>query len=270
MTAPVILTVAPNGAYKTKSDHPALPITARELAETARSCLDAGAAMIHLHVRDSQGRHLLDADAYAQATQAIRRAVGDDLVIQVTSEAAGRYQPAHQMAVIRATRPEAVSVALREIVPDQAAEPEAASFWSWAHAAGIMVQTILYDRTDVLRYTDLKARGIIPDGKDFLLYVLGRYSQGQTSAPADLLPFLAAAPPRPAWAVCAFGPQENACALAATCLGGHVRVGFENNLFLADGTQAPDNASLVAQATAGARLINRPLGDAAYVRALFG
>ena len=84
---------APNGARKTKADHPALPITPKELAATASDCLDAGASMIHLHVRDAQGRHSLDAELYRTAMSAIRRAVGDQLVIQVTSEAAGVYQP---------------------------------------------------------------------------------------------------------------------------------------------------------------------------------
>src|SRR5688572_22904819 len=112
------IAVAPNGGRRGKADHPALPIGPRELASTAAACLEAGAAMIHVHVRDRDGGHLLDADAYRETTNAIRDAVGERLVIQVTSESVGRYQPAEQMAVVRATRPEAVSLALRELVPD--------------------------------------------------------------------------------------------------------------------------------------------------------
>lgn len=265
---PVILCVAPNGARRTKADHPTLPMTAQELAVTAALCLDAGAAMIHLHVRDQHGQHLLDAEAYRHATQTIRQAVGHRLVIQVTSEAAGRYKAPEQMRVIRATKPEAVSIALREIVPDQDSEIEAASFLLWARQNKIMVQTILYDQQDVLRYIDLRARGIIPPGQDFLLFVLGRYSAGQTSQPKDLLPFITTAPQHVPWAVCAFGAQENACALTGMCLGGHVRIGFENNLLLSDGSTAADNAALVAQAAQGARQINRPLADADYIRTL--
>ncbi|TIX74974.1 MAG: 3-keto-5-aminohexanoate cleavage protein, partial [Mesorhizobium sp.] len=69
----------------------------------AAACLEAGAAMIHAHVRDRDGRHLLDAHAYRETTKAIRDAVGERLIIQITSEAVGRYQPAEQMAVVRAT-----------------------------------------------------------------------------------------------------------------------------------------------------------------------
>ena len=83
---PVFLAVAPNGARKTKADHPALPITPAELAATAAACAEAGAAMIHLHVRDADQRHSLDVEAYRAAIAAVRSAVGEDLVIQATSE----------------------------------------------------------------------------------------------------------------------------------------------------------------------------------------
>src|SRR5687768_3548625 len=79
--------VAPNGGRKTKADHPALPLTARELAETAARCRDAGATMMHVHVRDRDGKHLLDADAYRTALDAIRSEVDEALVLQITSEA---------------------------------------------------------------------------------------------------------------------------------------------------------------------------------------
>ena len=90
--APTAIAVAPNGGRRGKNDHPALPIGPEELASTAAACLEAGAAMIHAHVRDRDGGHLLDADAYREATKAIRDAVGERLVIQITSEAVGRYQ----------------------------------------------------------------------------------------------------------------------------------------------------------------------------------
>ncbi len=75
--SPVIITVAPNGAYKKAADHPAVPLTADALAAEARACLDAGAAMMHMHVRKPDGSHLLDAQAYRDAIAAVQRAVGD-------------------------------------------------------------------------------------------------------------------------------------------------------------------------------------------------
>ena len=69
--------------------------------------------------------------------------------------------------------------------------------------------------------------------------------------------------------MCAFGAAEHACGAAAAALGGHVRVGFENNLLLKDGRVAPDNAALVAQAAELARCLGRPLATADDVRRRF-
>ncbi len=87
----VAIAVAPNGGRRTKADHPAIPLTPAELARTAAECVDAGASMIHVHIRRPDGRHLLDAEAYRQAIDAIRKQVGDRLVIQITTEALGIY-----------------------------------------------------------------------------------------------------------------------------------------------------------------------------------
>lgn len=263
---PLIVSVAPNGARRGKADHPAIPLTADEIGREAARCRDAGAAMIHLHVRDRAGRHLLDADAYREATAAIRRTAGDEIIVQVTTEAAGRYGPETQRAVMRELRPEALSVALREMVADAEAEPEAAAFFAWLAAERIIPQYILYAPDEIARYRELRARGVIPGARHFLLFVLGRYGGGD-SRPRDLLPFIAAHGDDPSpWAVCAFGRRENACALVAAALGGHARVGFENNLHLADGRPAPDNAALVAQVREGAAALGRGLADARAAR----
>lgn len=267
---PLIVTVAPNGAYKTHEQHPAVPLTAQALAETAKACLEAGAAMLHMHVRRPDGRHLLDAQAYREATEAVRRAVGCALVVQITTEAAKVYAPAAQMAVVREVVPEAVSVGLRELHVPQVSEAELGGFFRWLVEQRVMAQVILYDEADVRDWQDLRRRGVIPEGPWFLLFVLGRYRAGQTSSPADLLPFLHAHDGAHPWAMCAFGAQEHACALAAAALGGHVRVGFENNLLLRDGRVAPDNAALVVQVAQGAQVLGRPLATADQVRARFG
>ena len=263
---PLIVMIAPNGARRTKADHPALPILPGELAVTAALCRDAGASMIHLHVRDRDGGHSLELEAYRAAIAAIAEAVGDELVIQVTSEAVGLYGPEQQMAMVRELRPEAVSLALREIVPGRAWEAAAADFLAWLRAERIAPQYILHGPEEVARYQDLCDRGVIPGERHFLLFVLGKYDEGQEARPTELLAYLRALE-RPAdWAVCAFGRHESACVMAAAALGGHVRVGFENNLYLSDGARAPDNAALVAQARKGAKLLGRPLADAEAAR----
>ena len=155
------------------------------------------------------------------------------------------------MAVVRNTEPEAVSLAIRELAAEAVQEPAAAAFFAWLQERGVLAQYILYSAEDIRRFDDLIRRGVLPEGPKFVLFVLGRYSRGQTSQPRDLLPFLEANGAGHPWMVCAFGARETACAVAAAALGGHVRVGFENNLFLPAGVQAPDNAALVAAAARG-------------------
>jgi len=69
--------------------------------------------------------------------------------------------------------------------------------------------------------------------------------------------------------MCAFGATEHRCAVAAAALGGHVRVGFENNLLLHNAEMAPDNAALVRQAAGAGSLLGRPLASAASIRSRF-
>lgn len=267
---PLILTVAPNGAYKQHSDHPAVPMTQAALADVAKRCADAGAAMLHLHIRDAQGRHSLDVEGYREAIRVVRSAVGERMVIQVTSEAAKVYQAPAQIAMVRSLKPEAVSVGLRELDQPEVGEAGLADFFRWLVAERCMTQVIIYDTTDLLRWQDLRARGVIPDAPWFLLFVLGRYTVGQTSSPRDLVPFLHAHTGNESWAVCAFGATEHACVTAAAAMGGHMRVGFENNLKLKNDQIAPDNVDLVVQAADAVRCLGRPLAVASDIRQLFG
>ena len=269
-TDPLIIAVAPNGAYKSQDDHANLPIAPRELANTAAACAEAGAAMIHLHVRDNYGKHSLDPAHYQSAISAIKKSVGDRLSIQVTSEAAGRYNASEQIAVIRELRPRSVSIALREIVPPESNTPEALEFLAWLSKEEILPQYILYSAEDVTRYQQLLAQGVVPDTPHWVLFVLGRYSQNQQSQPEQVVPFLKNyGNSKVPWAVCAFGQTEFDCVEFAASHGGHVRVGFENNLYLKDGQLAKNNTALIEQIALAETARNTPLADATTFREKF-
>jgi 3-keto-5-aminohexanoate cleavage enzyme len=245
----VVVTVAPNGGRKTKVDHPALPLTSDELARTAAECLERGASMIHLHVRDAEGRHCLDPEAYRATIAQICQEVGDRLVLQITSESLGHYSPAEQRAAVLKTNPEAVSLALRELAPEARDERDFCVFLGKLKQMRVWPQIILYTPAEAERLGAMVKRGLIPFDKLAVLYVLGRYSLTRTASARDLLPFIAPDMPRFAsWSVCAFGRRETACVTAAALLGGHARVGFENNVALPDGARAGSNAELVGAA----------------------
>ena len=240
------MAVAPNGGRKTKADHPALPISAEELGRTAAECLERGASMIHLHVRDKNGGHCLDPDAYRAATARICREVGDRLVIQITSESLGLFAPKEQMAAVLEANPEAVSLALRELAPEKTDESDFGLFLGRLKQMRIWPQIILYTAEEAERLGVMMKAGLIPFDELAVLYVLGRFTLTRTAAPGDLIPFVAPDMPRfSPWSVCAFGRREAACVTAAALLGGYARVGFENNLALPNGARAASNAELV-------------------------
>ena len=240
--------VAPNGARLTKADHPALPVTIAEVVADARACAAAGAGGIHAHVRDAEGRHVLDAGLYRELLAELAAAL-PGFYAQVTTEAVGRYRPAEQRALVEALRPAAVSIALREIT-DGAVAAETRRFFHFCAEAGIGVQHILYDEGDIAHLARLVAEGTIPRAGLMALIVLGRYTPGQRSAPGDLrapAAALLAALPGVDWAVCAFGPAETDCLIAAARRGGKARIGFENNRLMRDGRPAASNADRVRE-----------------------
>ncbi|MDH3589725.1 MAG: 3-keto-5-aminohexanoate cleavage protein [Gammaproteobacteria bacterium] len=246
--APVLIAVAPNGARYTKNDHPALPISARELATTAVDCAEAGAAMIHLHVRDENGQHSLEPSHYRPAIDAIQQAVGDAMLIQITSEAAGIYKPEDQIRLLDKLQLSglSVSIAVREFFAG--AGKAASGFLGRLQQTGALIQYILYNRHDVRRYQQLLHAGIIPGGQHFVLFVLGHYPHSSMQ-PESLNNFLSEFEVAVPWMACAFGSNAIELLSEAAARGGHTRIGFENGWLLPDRSIAPDNASLVRALT---------------------
>ncbi len=256
----VLVMVAPNGARLSTADVPTLPITPEELAAEAVACLRAGAAAMHLHVRDGEGRHSLDSAHYRAAMRAIEDATHGEMPIQATTEAAGRYGWREQIAAVRALKPPAVSIALRELLPDEAEadeerRAEAAAFFRWLHDEHLAPQIICYAPEEVRRVIALQEQGFIPWPHPFLLFVLGKKPGGRASGPdapeamiTQLEAFRDAFRPlagRGEWMACAFGPHQIEVLERAAEMGGHVRVGFENGRDIAPGKPAATNADLV-------------------------
>lgn len=272
---PALIMVAPNGARRTKTDHPALPVTVREIAAAAVECRAAGAGAIHLHIRDGRERHTLDPRLYREAVDAVKDATDGRMFVQITTEAVGLYGPDEQVATVRAVKPDAVSVALREICPARPDETAAAGFFHWAREAGIGIQHILYSADEVYRLSGMIARRAVPGTRHAAIFVLGRYTAGQQSDPADLDAYLQAVADCAMdtmldWMVCAFGSAETACLADALARGGHARVGFENSLWHSDGSTADSNAERVTVIADICRLLGRGRGDAANSASVLG
>lgn len=266
--ARIAIIVAPNGARKTKQDHDQLPMTIEEMVAETKACQTAGATMIHLHARDAQGRHSLEVDDNLEIYHVVKAAVGDSMIVQLTTEAVGMYLPQQQMALIKAVKPEAASFALRELIPDEESEDQGLIFFDWVAAQGILSQIILYDQADIERYFSLRERGVLPKHNQHALVVLGRYHEAQQSSPWDLraLHLERFIEENVRCAVCAFGAREQDCLTHAMLLGLDVRVGFENNHLSADGQPANCNAEQVQRLKEVSKLLDVPLHDAESFR----
>ena len=243
------LMVAPNGARKTKKDHPNLPITISEIVEDAYKCFNNGANAIHAHVRDKNGSHSLDTGLYKELIKELKIKV-PDLPVQITTEAVGKYSPNEQFEVVKKLSPESVSVAFIEMLPDIKDYKLAKKFYEFSIDNNIQVQHILYSFEELRLFIQAIKLKIIPSINLQVLYVLGRYDKNFQSKTEDLNPFIQEHKTIISfteWSVCAFGDAETDCLMKSYALGGKARVGFENNFQNANGTIANTNADRVLE-----------------------
>lgn len=244
-TLPNIM-VAPNGARRTKKDHPALPISIPETAAAAMACQKAGADGLHMHIRAEDDTHILDAGLYLEALQELEHVL-PGFYTQITTEAVGQYSPQEQRDVVKKVMPKAVSISIAEML-SEGEEKQAKQFYDWCIESEISVQHIMYDVDDLARIESMDL--LNDDTPTQLLFVLGRYTKNQQSSPSDLDPFqnwVQRQKARLDWAICAFGQGETDCLVHAHQQGGKVRIGFENSLWHKDGSLAKDNAERVEE-----------------------
>jgi len=236
------LMVAPNGARKVKKDHPAVPLTISEIVATAKSCNEAGAGAIHLHVRDKEGQHVLDAGLYKEALNELEHQV-PNMHIQVTTEAIGKYSPADMRKLAYDVIPPGTSIGTSELIPTRKPEEEDIKLYKYLTEVGTKIQHILYKPEDIDLLVELLNKAEIQINDAWCLFVIGHYS-GRISYPENISLFVKKMKEHKInldWAICAFRKEEMSCLEKAISLGGKIRVGFENSLFMPNGEIAPDN-----------------------------
>jgi len=245
MKQALIIAVAPNGARKTKQELPQIPLSAGEIAQTTRECRDAGASMIHLHVRDANGQHSLDVSLYQQAIDEINRITDASIFIQVTSEAVGIYSPEQQFDMIHKLKPPAVSIGLREI--KRLGRSKIRQNFEFMRANNILPQLILYSENDLILYKKWLKEQTLP-GKSYpILLVIGKKQPEGNLEYGNLTQNLVDNLETKNWMVCGFGQNEFKTAVKAAELGGNIRLGFENNHLLENQIKANSNAELIQQ-----------------------
>ena len=285
----IFITCAVTGNHTTRQQHPGLPVTPSEIAEAALGAAEAGAAIVHIHVRDPQsGAPSMEVALYEAVVAEIRRA-NPALILNLTTGPGGRFQPGeHDPAVpgprtnflaperrvehIARIRPDIATLDLntmvfgREVVintPDNLRRMAKVM-----REAGVRPEIELFDTGDIMLLHDLIADGTLDAGPLCSLVMGIKYGFAPTSEMMMLARTLL--PPGSLWT--GFGTGRHAFPLLAQAVlsGGNIRVGLEDAVFIAKGTLAPSNAALVKKGRRIAEDLGAEIATAGEVRAMLG
>jgi len=254
----LIITVALTGNVPTKEINPNLPVTADEVAADVRRCADAGAALFHVHARDDRQQPTLDTAAFKARARKIKAAAPEVIIQLSTGGRAGRDWEARANPV--RLLPEMASFTTGSSnLPGMIYEnsPQFIQFLAKVfQETGVKPEIEVFETGMINNALFLVKKGFIKTPLHFQ-FVLG--APGAMPGSVKNLLFLSESIPADAtWTAAGIARAEIPLAAAAIVMGGHVRVGLEDNLYLPDGTAA-SNPLLVEKIVALAREVGRDI-----------
>ncbi|HLT02045.1 MAG TPA: 3-keto-5-aminohexanoate cleavage protein [Geminicoccaceae bacterium] len=289
MADKTIITCAVTGNITRPDQHPDLPITPEQIANAAIDAAKAGAAIAHIHVRDPKtGAPSMALEHYREVVERIR-ASDTDLIINLTTGPGGRFvpseddpkvagpgttlvRPEERVAHVVALKPEICSLDLNTMWFGSSVvinTPKNVTIMAEAiRAAGVKPELEVFDSGDIQLAHQLLDSGVLPRPPLFQV-VLG-IKNGFVATPETLLYAKSLLPADATWAAMGIGRMEFPIVAQACLLGGHVRVGLEDNLYLSKGVLAPSNAALVERAVTIVELLGRTVATPAEARAILG
>jgi len=261
----LIITVAPTGSVPTKALTPHVPVTPEEIAETAVRCREAGASVFHVHARDAAARPTLDPDVFARIFEWVT--AHTDLVVQISTGGRAGMDPEARVAAVRRLRPEMASLTTGSMnFPDRVyANPfdEIEYLAAAMQEAGSKPEMEIFEPGMIANALLLVEKGLATPPLHFD-FVLG--SRGSLPAsPRNLLFLSESIPPGATWTVAGIGRWQLPLAAQAIVMGGHVRVGLEDNLYYRKGELAT-NEQLAARVARVAAELGRPVATPAEAR----
>ncbi|MFZ5911207.1 MAG: 3-keto-5-aminohexanoate cleavage protein [Chloroflexota bacterium] len=266
MPEPVIITAALLGAELTRENTPYLPLTPEEIAAEARAVYDAGGAMVHVHARDRNGIPSQDIEDYRKIIEAIR-ARAPELIIQVSTGGAV-WMSAEERLQPLALQPDMASLTTgtvnfgEEVFSNPM--PMVREFARAMQERGIRPELEIFDSGMIPSALRLLKEGLLNEPLHFDL-VLG-VPGGAAGTIKNLLHMVESLPPGCTWTASGIGAAQLPLTTAAILLGGHVRVGLEDNIYYRRGELTQGNAPLVARAVRLANELGRPPAAPAEAR----
>jgi 3-keto-5-aminohexanoate cleavage enzyme len=270
--AKTLITVAPTGAEVDKADWPQLPTSLAELVAEAKACEAAGAAMIHVHIRDDEHRPSLDPVRLRDTVQALRAETG--LIVQL-STGGSVHDPLEVRLAVLDAGPDSCSLTCGTVnFGDDVflnPWPFMVQLYERARQAQVVPEFELFDLGQVHALDRLLRQCGPPwGGQVHVDFVLGVPGGMPASVPALVAGVQALPAGVTSWSATGIGRGHLPIMAAALALGGHLRVGMEDNLFFASGRPVEGNAELVSRAAALAGQLQRPPMTGAEARTLLG
>lgn len=284
-----IINCAITGGGDSVKQNPAVPVTPEQIANESIAAARAGAGIVHLHVRDpATGKASMELSLYREVVERIRDS-GVDVIINLTTGAGARFFPSadnpqhagpgstittpeFRVQHVTALKPEICSldVATLNLGPNAMVNVPAhiAKMAALVQAEGVMPELEVFELGHIRLARHMLDKGEIT-GTPLFQLCLGV----PWGAPADAETMLAmrnALPPGSHWAAFGIGKSQFPCVALAAAMGGHVRVGLEDNLYLGHRELAPGNASLVERAVKIIESIGGATATPAEARAILG
>ncbi len=271
---PLILTAAITGAETTSEDQPNLPITPQQQALEAKNCFEAGARVIHLHVREDDGKPTQNLHRFQESIEAIRSAV-PEIIIQISTGGAVGEDFNKRLAPLK-LKPDMGTLNAgtlnfgEEIFINHPKDIVrlAGAFIEF----GVAPEIEVYESGMIDYVARLVKKGIITHTPLHVQFVLG-VPGGMSGKPENVLYMknhLKNEIPTATWAIAGIGRWHVPASLTAMVNGGHIRVGFEDNIYYHKDVLADSNAQLVARMARIAAEIGRPLATPAQAREILG
>jgi uncharacterized protein (DUF849 family) len=266
-----LITVAPTGAESDKAAVPVLPVTLDELVAAASEGQAAGAAVIHVHIRDGQYRPTLDLSRLTDTVRALREST--DLIVQLSTGGAVSDGFEQRLAVLDAG-PDACSLTCGTVnFGDEVflnPWPFIRELYARTQAAGVVPEFELFDLGQVATLHRLLAELGPPYGGHVHCDLVMGVPGGMPGDAATLVAAVAALPAGATWSATGIGRTSIPVMLAALAAGGHLRVGLEDTVSFARGRPATGNTELVTRAATLAGLAQRPAMSPKEARNMLG
>jgi len=268
----VILTVATTGAWPSKNDTPYIPLQPKEIAGDVYACWQEGASIAHIHVRDNDDKSSMDFDKFTETVERIR-ATDCDIVINLTTSGQLGLEDEDRMRHIIALKPELASYdcgsmnwahstvfensprfleKLGMVMQENSIKPEIEIF-----DAGMVYNALYYLKKGVLK---------VPLHFQFVLGVPG----GMAATVENLMFLRTLIPADSTWGALGIGKGHLPIMYTTLALGGHVRVGMEDNIYYSKGVLAKSNAEFVARTKRIAAEIDKEIATPDEARAILG